>query len=184
MFTYYLDLSTASFYQEDPIPHDPSPVLIKTLEKVHASPLCPKFIQVALPIHTAGEVQPGMAAAVIAPDKERRPTVYPMKWGFRTPSGTLISTCKKADDHRCVIPSSWLIRDGCIMQTKGSRETWIAGQYRIENGLPAFTVLTVPAEFYTGEQGQSPAILRQEDIRRWLKGETVEYVNEFVVERL
>ncbi len=184
MFTYYLDLSTASFYREDNIVHDPSPTLIKTIRKVHDSPLCNRFIYAAHAICTAGEIQPGMVAPVIAPNKERHPTVYPMKWGFTTPTGTLLPTCRKADEHRCVIPSSWLIRDRYIIQTKGARETWIAGTYRIENNLPAFAVLTIRAESFTGEQGESPAILRQEDIRRWLKGEPVNYVGEFVVERI
>ena len=183
MFSYYLDLSTASFYQEDNLLHDPSPILIKTIQKVHASPLCRRFIQAPYAICTAGEIQPGMAAPVIAPDKEHHPTVYPMRWGFRTSTGTLLPTCKKADEHRCVIPSSWLIRNGHIIQTKGSRETWIAGTYRIENNLPVFAVLTTPAESYTGEQTDCPSILHQADIRPWLKGDPVNFVNEFVVER-
>jgi len=35
-----------------------------------------------LPV-TYGEVCPGNATAVIAPNRDRRPTVFAMRWGFR-----------------------------------------------------------------------------------------------------
>ena len=67
-------------------------------------------------------------------------------------------TFKEAwEKHRCIVPASWYyewehltgnsgqkkVGDKYMIQPRGSSMTWLAGLYRIEDGLPVFAVLTL-----------------------------------------
>ena len=83
-----------------------------------------------VPIVTSGEVRPTNITAVIAPKlRDRRPSAFPMKWGFIHPHrGMLIFNTRSEtatekplfvtsiEDRRCLIPAScyyeWQKADG------------------------------------------------------------------------
>ena len=121
---------------------------------------------------TDGEVKPGVLAAVIASNKDGRKSVYPMKWGIRLEAKKLevtkiteteSETAGKNDAYkedwyrrRCIIPCSyyfeWEHKKNSVgevaiggryaLQPCGQTVTWIAGLYRIVDGLPYFIILT------------------------------------------
>ncbi len=94
--------------------------------------------------------------------------------------------------RRCVMPASWYFewrhfsdRNGkkvtgekYIIQPRGSTMTWLAGLYRIEGGLPYFTVLTRDAaDELKFIHVRMPLIFPEEMISAWIapdnKPETV-----------
>ena len=110
-------------------------------------------------LKTEGEVRPTDIAPVIAPDRSRKATVFPMVWGFTNPrSGgpVLNARVETAPDksfwreawakHRCVIPASGYFEwehfigpDGkkktgrkYRIRPQNSPVTFLAGLYQIE----------------------------------------------------
>ena len=70
-----------SFYIKD---HDPDFALI--LEGAEKSGLFPRVQKVhPAPLVRAGEVRPTDVAAVLAMDKQKKPALFPMIWGFTVP---------------------------------------------------------------------------------------------------
>ena len=57
-----------------------------------------------------------------------------------------------------------------MIQPKGSSMTWLAGLYRIENGLPVFTVLTrEPTEELRRIHDRMPLMLPKNMIEDWVR---------------
>lgn len=166
---------------------------------VQNSQLAGKFIKAGRPILTSGEIRPTDVAAVIAPDRNGKRAVFPMKWGFQIPGRSLLvnarvetaekkPTFKEAwEKHRCIIPASWYYEwrhltgnggrkktgDKYMIQPKGASVTWLAGLYRMEDGLPVFTVLTrEPPEELRHIHDRMPLILPKEKIDDWIRPDT------------
>ena len=60
-----------------------------------------------------------------------------------------------------------------MIQPKGASVTWLAGLYRMEDGLPVFTVLTrEPPEELRHIQDRMPLILPKEKIDDWIRPDT------------
>ena len=60
-----------------------------------------------------------------------------------------------------------------MIQPRGSAMTWLAGLYRIEDGLPAFTVLTKnPTEELKYIHDRMPVIFPKELIDDWIRPDT------------
>ena len=118
-----------------------------------------------------------------------------MKWGFQIPGRSLLvnarvetaaekPTFKEAwEKHRCIVPASWYyewehltgnsgqkkVGDKYMIQPKGSSMTWLAGLYRIEDGLPVFTLLTKePTEDLRRIHDRMPLILPEDRIDEWI----------------
>ncbi len=167
---------------------------------VKESPLFHKFINVGKPVLTSGEIRPTDVAPVLASNRERRRTVFPMRWGFQLPGRSLLvnirsetasekPTFKEAwVKHRCIIPASWyyewehfvsssgLKKTGAkyMIQPRDSQMALLCGLYRIEDGLPAFTVLTRdPAGELYKIHDRMPLILPQEKIYSWIDPNTM-----------
>ena len=85
--------------------------------------------------------------------------------------------------RRCIIPASWYyewehltgnsgqkrVGDKYMIQPKGSSMTWLAGLYRIEDGLPVFAVLTKePTEDLRRIHDRMPLILPEDRIDEWI----------------
>lgn len=148
--------------------------LIPYTEKAEASPLNSKMsIALSRPLKKEGEIKPTDMVPVIAPSKTGKETVFPMVWGFTNPRSTapIINARVETvagkpmfrdswEHRRCVIPCSWYFewehlhneftgKDGTgdkyTIQPKGTSVTFLAGLYRIENGFPYFTILTMNA---------------------------------------
>lgn len=120
--------------------------------------------QLGKPLTMSGELRPTDVAAVLAPNKEGKPAVFPMIWGFTHPAVTApVFNCRIENvdikdlwkdswyRRRCVIPCSWYFEwehfkraDGkkvtgqkYMMQPKNEESTLLAGLYRFEerNGV-------------------------------------------------
>ncbi len=165
--------------------------LASIIEEAKRSRLSEKFSESGNALVTRGEVRPTNVTAVAAPGKNGERAVFPMRWGFRTPHGSLIINARTESAgekptfkdafarHRCVVPASWYFEwehtpDGkvgdryAIRPTDGAL-TWLAGIYRIEDGLPVFTVLTREP---TGElaklHDRMPLILPEDVTEEWI----------------
>ena len=175
--------------------------LKEIIEAASNSVLTDRFLkQQARPLITSGEVRPTDVAAVLAPDRNGKRAVYPMKWGFsikglntptinaRTESAALKPSFREAWKlHRCAVPASWYYEWEHIMrpdgktragskyaiQPRGASMTWLCGLYRIEDHLPVFTVLTrEPSEDIEKIHNRMPLILPEDLIDRWICPDT------------
>ena len=169
------------------------------IAEVQKSQLSGKFIKAGSAILTSGEIRPTNVVPVIAPGKNGEKAAFPMKWGFQIPKRSLIvnartetaaekPTFKEAwEKHRCIIPASWYYEwehlignagqkkngDKYMIQPRGSSMTWLAGLYRIEDGLPVFTVLTKePTEELRRIHDRMPLIFPKDLIDDWIRPDT------------
>ncbi len=89
------------------------------LEEAKQSRLGRQFLRAGSPVLTAGEIRPTCVVPVIASGRDRKPGVFPMRWGFQIPGGSLLVNARSETaarkptfrdawkNHRCVIPASW-----------------------------------------------------------------------------
>lgn len=155
-------------------------------------------MEMSKPMVTEGEVRPTDVAPVIAPGKDGKRAVFPMKWGFtvqiegktkpvvnaRVETASTKALFKDAwARHRCIIPASWYIEwehfkddkgkvttgDKYVIQPDGDVITWLCGLYRIEDGFPVFAILTrEPSEELTKIHDRMPVILTEDKIDEWI----------------
>ena len=136
-----------------------------------------------------GEVFPGDVAAVIASNRKMEPQAFGMKWGYKLPDGKLIFNSRSetaaqkamfADgmrQRRCLIPADCYYEWQKVGQGKQKYQIaptdangfFLAGIYRIEQGLPVFSILTKePVESIAFIHNRMPVILPEEIIQDWL----------------
>ena len=157
--------------------------------------LADKFIRAGNAVLTSGEIRPTNVVPVIASDRRGRRASFPMRWGFQIPGRSLVvnartetaaqkPTFKEAwEKHRCIIPASWYYEwqhlignagqkktgDKYMIQPLGSSMTWLAGLYRMEDGLPVFAVLTKePTKGLSLIHDRMPLILPKDLIDAWI----------------
>ena len=172
---------------------DQSPQLREIVEEMNRSPLTEKWRWTA-EVKTFGEIRPGDVAAVIAPDKQGRKKVYPMKWGYTGRSLLLNARAETAavkptfrEDwarHRCIVPASWYFEWEHLTGKEGKKRTgpkyrlrpkeasltWLCGLYRIENGFPVFVILTrEPGEGISFIHDRMPLILPDSLVEEWIR---------------
>lgn len=165
------------------------------IAEVQRSQLANKYIKAGNAILTSGEIRPSNVVPVIATAKNGSKAAFPMKWGFQIPGKTLVvnarvetvaekPTFKESwEKHRCIIPASWYFEwehlignngqkkagDKYIIQPNGSSMTWLAGIYRIEDGLPVFAVLTrEPTAQLRRIHERMPLIMPEELVMNWI----------------
>lgn len=181
-----------------------SPELRPFVEAVNRSPLKDKMVsKLARPIKTTGEIRPTDMVPVVAPNAKGEAVVFPMIWGFSNPkAGQPLVNCRVEtvatkptwkeswERHRCIVPASWYYEwehfvspDGrtktgnkYMIQPRGSRITYLAGLYRIEEtaGLkyPVFAILTrEPLEEIRFIHERMPLILPKEAVTSWIRPE-------------
>ena len=181
-----------------------SPELRPFVEAVNHSPLKDKMVsKLARPIKTTGEIRPTDMVPVVAPNAKGEAVVFPMIWGFSNPkAGQPLVNCRVEtvttkptwkeswERHRCIVPASWYYEwehfvspDGrtktgnkYMIQPRGSRITYLAGLYRIEEtaGLkyPVFAILTrEPSEEIRFIHERMPLILPKEAVTSWIRPE-------------
>lgn len=169
------------------------------IEAMKQSGLTKRFLRTGCAVHTSGEIRPTDVVPVIAPGRDTGRKVFPMKWGFRIPGKSLLvnartetasqkPTFREAwSRHRCIIPASWYYEWEHFVSSSGkkktgakymirpekARVTWLCGLYRIEDGLPVFTVLTrEPSEEIRRIHDRMPLILPQDLTDAWISPET------------
>ena len=94
---------------------DESPELSAFVEEMNRSPLLTRWPRTSV-IAQAGEVRPGEIAAVIAPDRQGKRAVFPMKWGFSGRTLLMNARSETASEkptfrdawasHRCIVPAA------------------------------------------------------------------------------
>ena len=135
------------------------------------------------------EVNPGDIAAVIASNRKLEPQAFGMKWGYKLPDGKLIFNARSetaaqkamfADgmrQRRCLIPADSYYEWQKVGQGKQKYQIaptdangfFLAGIYRIEQGIPVFSILTKePVESISFIHNRMPVILPNEIIKDWL----------------
>ena len=172
--------------------------LDEIMEAAMKTGLARKFLIAGSAVLTSGEIRPTNVVPVIAPNKDGKRTVFPMRWGFRIPGRSLVVNARTETaavrptfrdswrQHRCVIPASWYfewehldapggktkIGDKFAIQPNGQSVTWLCGLYRIEDGFPAFTVLTrEPSDDVRRIHDRMPLILPEEMTDAWISPE-------------
>ena len=137
-----------------------------------------------------GEIRPSAVVPVLAMNRKREQQIFPMKWGFSQKNGLLINaraetaagkpTFREAwARHRCIIPASWYYEwehdekkkpgQKYALKPENAELIWLAGLYRIEEGLPAFVILTRPAEEnLTWMHDRMPVMLPYEKVHDWI----------------
>lgn len=138
-----------------------------------------------------GEIFPSSVLPVLAVNKAGQQRVFPMKWGFSGPKGLLINArVETAAEkptfsepwaaHRCVIPASWYFEwehdekkkpwQKYALRPEEQGPVWLAGLYRMEEGLPVFVILTRPAdECVSWMHDRMPVMLHKADVSGWIR---------------
>ena len=172
--------------------------LDEIMEAAMKTGLARKFLIAGSAVLTSGEIRPTNVVPVIAPNKDVKRTVFPMRWGFRIPGRSLVVNARTETaavrptfrdswrQHMCVIPASWYFEwehldapggktktgDKFAIQPNGQSVTWLCGLYRIEDGFPAFTVLTrEPSDDVRRIHDRMPLILPEEMTDAWISPE-------------
>ena len=178
------------FYMES------SPELRPFVEAANRSPLLFRMLEkTAKPIKTEGEIRPADLVPVLATSRAGKPAVFPMLWGFQGKQSLLINARAETaaekpafrdswQSHRCAVPASWYYEwehlsspDGktrtgrkYLIQPEGSALSWLAGLYRLEDGLPRFTVLTQePGPEVRAIHDRMPVLFPREVISAWIR---------------
>ena len=165
-------------------------------EGVERSALLPRFRAIGAEPVTEGELRPTDVAPVLAADRQGGARIFPMRWGFamqgraplinaRTETAAEKPAFREAwAAHRCAVPASWYYEwkhdanpdTGKLRKTKYAirpREeglTWLCGLYRIENGLPAFVILTrEPSPDAAFVHDRMPLILPRQAVSDWIR---------------
>ena len=136
-----------------------------------------------------GEVRPTDVAAVIANSKSLQPTPFAMKWGYSlTDRQPIINARSETADskplfrdgmqqRRCLIPASHYFEWQRLANKKiknairpvNSKEMYMAGVYRIQNGIPEFVILTrEPGESIRHIHDRMPVILPRDALNDWM----------------
>ncbi|MBR6119906.1 MAG: SOS response-associated peptidase [Oscillospiraceae bacterium] len=165
-------------------------------EGVERSALTARFREAGIPLRPEGEIRPTDAAPVLAADRRGGSRVFPMRWGFslsgRAPLiNARVETAAEKPSfreawaaHRCAVPASWYFEwrhsaapdSGKLRKTKyavrplGAEPLWLCGLYRMENGLPAFVILTrEPGPELAFLHDRMPLILPGEAVSDWIR---------------
>lgn len=142
-------------------------------------------------LQSEGEIFPSEVLPAIASDRQGKQRVFPMKWGYSEKKRLLINARAETAaerpafreawiDHRCVIPASWYFewehdekkRAGqkYAIHPEGNGLVWLAGLYRMKNGLPEFVILTRAAdECIAWMHDRMPVLLPKEAIGEWVR---------------
>ena len=169
--------------------------LSEILEEAKQSRLGELFLRAGSQVLTSGEIRPTNVVPVIATGKDRRSGVFPMRWGFQIPGGSLVVNARSEtaaskptfrdpwEGHRCIIPASWYYEwehtklpsgktktgDKYAIQPKGEQTAWLCGLYRMENGFPVFAVVTrEPTPYLRNIHDRMPLIMPKSRIHEWV----------------
>ena len=145
-------------------------------------------------LEAEGEIFPSAVLPVLASGRAGGQCVFPMKWGFSGGKRLLINARAETagekpafreawEKHRCAIPASWYFEwehdekkkagQKYILKPEGEGLVWFAGLYRMEGELPAFVILTRPAEEYLAwMHDRMPVMLPKDEVAAWIRPES------------
>ncbi len=178
---------------------DESPELRPIIEEANRAPLTARIREATgKTLKTCGEIRPADPAPAMAAKRDGSPGVFPMLWGFSAPKGLLINARSETASlkpafaeawrgHRCVLPAAYYFEWVHMTGPEGKRKTgqkyriwpkeeqltFLAGLYRLEEGLPHFTVLTAePSEEIRFIHDRMPVILPRSSVEGWIRPES------------
>ena len=130
------------------------------------------------------EIFPGDKVPIICLDKELKRSTFIMKWGYTINDKLIFNSRseeinkKKSfkDDyqrHRCIVPATsyfeWDKNKVKYQMSLSNGLLYMAGIYRIENGIPVFSILTrEPSESLSKIHHRMPVILSKDLIDEWI----------------
>ncbi len=142
-------------------------------------------------LRAEGEAFPSDVLPVLAFSRTGEERIFPMKWGFRGTKGLLINARTETAsekpafreawaEHRCAVPVSWYFEwehnekkkpgQKYALRPEGQGLIWLAGLYRMEEGLPVFVILTRQAdEKIMWMHDRMPVILPRTEINGWIR---------------
>ena len=141
------------------------------------------------PVLKTGEIAPSDTAPVLANNRSLAVTPFAMKWGYTMSNGKLVFNARSETasekplfrdgmtQRRCLVPAAHYFE----WEKRGREKTkyaikpadvsvlYMAGIYRIENGIPVFSILTrEPASSISFIHDRMPVILPRELTTDWL----------------
>lgn len=141
------------------------------------------------PVLKTGEIAPSDTAPVLANNRSLMVTPFAMKWGYTTSNGKLVFNARSETasekplfrdgmtQRRCLVPAAhyfeWEKRGRekikYAIKPADVSVLYMAGIYRIENGIPVFSILTrEPASSISFIHDRMPVILPREFTTDWL----------------
>jgi len=143
----------------------------------------------AVPVLKTGEIAPSDTAPVLANNRSLAVTPFAMKWGYTMSNGKLVFNARSETasekplfrdgmtQRRCLVPAAhyfeWEKRGRekikYAIKPADVSVLYMAGIYRIENGIPVFSILTrEPASSISFIHDRMPVILPRELTTDWL----------------
>ena len=141
------------------------------------------------PVLKTGEIAPSDTAPVLANNRSLMVTPFAMKWGYTMINGKLVFNARSETasekplfrdgmtQRRCLVPAAhyfeWEKRGRekikYAIKPADVSVLYMAGIYRIENGIPVFSILTrEPASSISFIHDRMPVILPREFTTDWL----------------
>ena len=141
------------------------------------------------PVLKTGEIAPSDTAPVLANNRSLAVTPFAMKWGYTLSNGKLVFNARSETasekplfrdgmtQRRCLVPAAhyfeWEKRGRekikYAIKPADVSVLYMAGIYRIENGIPVFSILTrEPASSISFIHDRMPVILPREFTTDWL----------------
>ena len=170
-----------------------APEIEVIVDEMNKSPLVGEWNR-TVSVKSSGEIYPTDVVPVIAPNREGKRAVFPMRWGFsgktilmnaRSETAASKPAFREAwERHRCIVPAScyyeWehlIGSDGkkrtgekYRIRPRGAAMTWLCGLYRIENGLTVFVILTrEPGEEIRFIHDRMPLIMPEVLVNEWVR---------------
>ena len=143
-------------------------------------------------LKTSGEVFPTDTVPVIANSRAMAPAAFAMSWGYSLPDGKRIINARSETamektmfrdgmiQRRCaVLATNYFEWERAGKQKKkyaihptGSGLMYMAGIYRVEDGRPAFTILTcAPADSISFIHNSMPVLIPPDLVKDWINPE-------------
>jgi putative SOS response-associated peptidase YedK len=125
---------------------DESPELRPIVEEMNRSPLVNRWLRTQA-VKRSGEIRPTDVAPVIAPDRQGKRAVFPMRWGFTGKTLMINARVETAAEkptfreswqrRRCVIPASWYYEWEHRQGNDGKK--YVGDRYLLQPRCPVFS---------------------------------------------
>ena len=141
-------------------------------------------------LKTDGEIFPGDEVPVISNNRNLEKDYFKMKWGYHIGKTTIINAKVETiyqkklfvdgiERRRCVIPATnyyeWehSRKDKYFIKQADKDILYLAGVYRIEDGVPVFSIITRSSDSNISFiHERMPLIINEDDIERWLNNKS------------
>lgn len=132
--------------------------------------------------------KPGDIAPVLAMDKNLKPRIFFMKWGYsiydklvyNSRSEDIVNRKSFSNDymkHRCVIPATayyeWDKKKTCYRLIPNHELIYFAGIYRLENNKPVFSIITLASDDdLKMVHDRMPMVISDKEVTKYINPDT------------